>query len=98
MYLHIVFTDGSNPWVSFGDEAKLSKELRKWRRNYIVEKLYGTTYKATNRAEDTDFIASLSNEEQKTIRRHIIYKLKRNGAYTKENVEEAMSARVCDVY
>ena len=41
MFLHI--TDGSNPWVRFADCAKdISKDLRSWKRHYIVVDKYKT--------------------------------------------------------
>lgn len=30
MILHITFTDGANPWVSYGEPEKLAKIWKKW--------------------------------------------------------------------
>lgn len=32
MILHITFTDGSNPWVTFGDSKKCLKAWRRWEK------------------------------------------------------------------
>lgn len=50
------------------------------------------------RKSDTRFIAALPAREQATIKRHIVYTLKKRGGYSKENVAIAMKGRVCDVY
>lgn len=43
MFLHITFTDGSNPWVRFADCSKdISKDLRSWKRHYIIVDKYKT--------------------------------------------------------
>ena len=34
--LHIKFTDGSNPWVCYGDIGKIKYHLSKWGRNYYL--------------------------------------------------------------
>lgn len=36
MILHLTFSDGSNPYVAFGDKAKVTKELRKWKKKYDI--------------------------------------------------------------
>lgn len=36
MYLHITFNDGSNPYVAFGSEKEIKKELKRWTKNYEV--------------------------------------------------------------
>lgn len=42
MYLHIMFEDGSNPYLMYGDERKLNKEIKKWKRNFdiVTEAIY----------------------------------------------------------
>lgn len=35
MFLHITFSDGSNPFVKYGTVADINKEIKKWERNYI---------------------------------------------------------------
>lgn len=49
MYLHITFTNGSNPYVAYGDESKIKKELKKWKRNYdlYIDKTPSGDYLAT---------------------------------------------------
>lgn len=43
MYLHITFTDGSNPYVKFAKSKKdIAKDLRSWKRHYIVMDKYKT--------------------------------------------------------
>lgn len=34
MYLHISFSDGSNPFLMYGELDKLWKELKKWTKLY----------------------------------------------------------------
>lgn len=34
MFLHIIFSDGSNPFVKYGTIADINKEIKKWKRNY----------------------------------------------------------------
>ena len=36
MYFHMTFEDGSNPYVMYGTEAQLRKELKKWEENYYL--------------------------------------------------------------
>lgn len=48
MYLHITFTDGSNPYVMFGDEEKLNKELKRWKRNFDIVTENAYSYKRPN--------------------------------------------------
>lgn len=36
MILHLTFSDGSNPYVAFGDKTKVTKELRKWKKKYDI--------------------------------------------------------------
>lgn len=38
MFLHITFTDGSNPWVKHGikDLVELNKAVEKWEKKYQV--------------------------------------------------------------
>lgn len=36
MILHLTFTDGSNPYVAFGDNKKIARELKKWQRKYDI--------------------------------------------------------------
>lgn len=35
MFLHITFSDGSNPFVKYGTITDIKKEIKKWKRNYI---------------------------------------------------------------
>ena len=38
MYLHIEFSDGSNPKLYIGrSEMEIRKELQKWQRHYTLE-------------------------------------------------------------
>ena len=34
MFLHITFSDGSNPYLMYGTIAEINKEVKKWKRNY----------------------------------------------------------------
>lgn len=36
MYLHIKFKNGSNPFLKYGTEKELFKELKKWDKNYYL--------------------------------------------------------------
>lgn len=38
MYLHITFTNGSNPFLKYGTEKELNKELKKWEKNWDLLK------------------------------------------------------------
>ena len=42
MYLHITFSDGSNPFVRYGTIADIEKEIKRWDRNY--EQLWRRDY------------------------------------------------------
>lgn len=46
MYLHITFTDGSNPYVKFylndTPEKSIAKDLRSWKRHYVIVDRYTT--------------------------------------------------------
>lgn len=74
-YLHIEFTNGSNPWVSYGDKRKLTNELKRWSRNYVLDLVTdpegNVNAKATLRSDDTRFIAMLPPEEKARIRRQL---------------------------
>ena len=37
MFLHIAFKDGSNPYVAYGADKELKKEIKKWEKNYNLE-------------------------------------------------------------
>lgn len=43
MYLHIKFKNGSNPFLKYGTENELFKELRKWDKNYhlLIDRVPG---------------------------------------------------------
>ena len=43
MYLHIKFKNGSNPFLKYGTEKELFKELKKWDKNYhlLVDRVPG---------------------------------------------------------
>ena len=47
MYLHIRFKDGSNPYVKYGTEKELKKEIKKWEKNFnlTVKESYNTDNK-----------------------------------------------------
>lgn len=34
MFLHITFSDGSNPYLMYGTIKEINKEVKKWKRNY----------------------------------------------------------------
>lgn len=36
-YIHLSFSDGSNPWVFYGNAIECMKELDKWKKHYYVE-------------------------------------------------------------
>lgn len=38
MYLHIQFLNGSNPFLKYGTEKELNKELKKWEKNWDLLK------------------------------------------------------------
>lgn len=42
MYLHITFSDGSNPFVRYGTITDIEKEIKRWDRNY--EQLWRRDY------------------------------------------------------
>ena len=37
MFLHIAFKDGSNPYVAYGTDKELKKEIKKWEKNYNLD-------------------------------------------------------------
>lgn len=37
MFLHIAFKDGSNPYVKYGTDKELKREIKKWGKNYNLE-------------------------------------------------------------
>lgn len=59
MFLHIVFKDGSNPYVKYGEDKELKKEIKKWSKEYNLEvrdtlmnnKVVGYTVTAENKRE-----------------------------------------------
>ena len=38
MYLHIEFTNGSNPYLKYGTEDELLKEIKKWEKEWNLVK------------------------------------------------------------
>lgn len=39
MFLHINFSNGSNPYVCYGDKNKIKLEIRKWKRVYELRNI-----------------------------------------------------------
>ena len=37
MFLHIVFEDGSNPYVKYGTDKELKKEIKRWEKNFDLD-------------------------------------------------------------
>lgn len=37
MFIHLSFTDGSNPWFCFGDDKECDKRLKEWEAKYVVD-------------------------------------------------------------
>ena len=37
MILYLTFENKSNPYIFFGNEKKVEKELKKWDKNYILQ-------------------------------------------------------------
>lgn len=37
MFLHLEFTDGSNPWYFFGNEKECQKQLENWIKKYSID-------------------------------------------------------------
>ena len=57
MYLHILFSDKSNPWVHTNiDEKTKEKDLKHWGKHYTLRLLeeneLGVTYKATKKGSE----------------------------------------------
>ena len=36
MFLHITFSDGSNPYLMYGTITDVNKEIKKWKHNYTL--------------------------------------------------------------
>lgn len=36
-YIHLSFSDGSNPFVFYGNRSECMKELERWKKHYCVE-------------------------------------------------------------
>lgn len=36
-YIHLSFSDGSNPWIFYGNALECMKQLERWKRHYNVE-------------------------------------------------------------
>lgn len=50
MSIHIMFTDGSNPYVRYNmTDNEFTEELEKWQKNYdlILNSTFGTIYTYT---------------------------------------------------
>lgn len=39
MFLHINFSNGSNPYVCYGDKDKIKLEIRKWKQVYELSNI-----------------------------------------------------------
>lgn len=55
MYIHIIFKDGSNPYLFYyRTEKQKQKELKKWQFNFILETSDGVNYVATEKRTTID--------------------------------------------
>lgn len=44
MFLHINFSNGSNPYVYYGNKDKIKLEIRKWKQNYELSNIRTDTH------------------------------------------------------
>lgn len=58
MFLHINFSNGSNPYVYYGNKDKIKLEIRKWKQNYelsnIKTDMRGIYVEAKEKASEED--------------------------------------------
>lgn len=58
MFLHINFTNGSNPYVYYGNKDKIKLEIRKWKQNYELSNIktdtHGIYVEAKEKANEKD--------------------------------------------
>lgn len=58
MFLHIDFSNGSNPYVCYGDKDKIKLEIRKWKQVYelsnIKTDMHGIYVEAKEKANEKD--------------------------------------------
>lgn len=58
MFLHINFSNGSNPYVCYGDKDKIKLEIRKWKQVYelsnIKTDMNGIYVEAKEKANEED--------------------------------------------
>ena len=56
MFLHIDFSNGSNPYVCYGDKDKIKLEIRKWKQVYelsnIKTDMHGIYVEAKEKANE----------------------------------------------
>lgn len=56
MFLHINFSNGSNPYVCYGDKDKIKLEIRRWKQNYelsnIKTDMHGIYVEAKEKANE----------------------------------------------
>ena len=63
MFLHIDFTNGSNPYVYYGNKDKIKLEIRKWKQNYELSNIRTDTHGIYVEAKEK------ANEEDNSINR-----------------------------
>lgn len=58
MFLHINFSNGSNPYVCYGDKDKIKLEIRKWKQVYelsnIKTDMHGIYVEAKEKINEED--------------------------------------------
>lgn len=58
MFLHIDFSNGSNPYVCYGDKNKIKLEIRKWKQVYelsnIKTDMHGIYVEAKEKTNEED--------------------------------------------
>lgn len=63
MFLHIDFTNGSNPYVYYGNKDKIKLEIRKWKQNYELNNIKTDMHGIYAEAKEK------TNEENNSINR-----------------------------
>lgn len=55
MYLHIQFKDGSNPFLKYGTESELLKEMKRWGRRFKLLVDYSFRYEPGGKSKVVGF-------------------------------------------
>lgn len=84
MFLHIAFKDGSNPYVKYGTNKELKKEIKKWEKNYSLEIENVLRDKTDVNSEVVGYSVVAENKREimlREINKQMHYEAKSNGEF-----------------